>query len=257
MEDLLASDRVVFGLECPVLHEALVGDKDIGSSRILGKHVSGYNWTTGEMSLLPATSNGTVAGTTVTPSTAGGTICASVANNNNINTSGVFSSSTINATTTNTSSQPPPPPAPTLPQLSGSWPHEDIFRLILTSRPNSVNPAASENLAIRVASMWGLIDMIHLLLADPRVDCEAADHESVRSASDGRVLYDSLGMERSVVHRNVLDVLFARYVRKHGMDVAMDVWREIARQENEFGSPMLKEVCEDVFSEAKKRLLKK
>ena len=59
--------------------------------------------------------------------------------------------------------------------------HIDVVRLLLAD--GRVNPAASDNYAIRLASENGRTDVVRLLLADGRVDPAAKDNYAIREAS--------------------------------------------------------------------------
>lgn len=51
-----------------------------------------------------------------------------------------------------------------------------------------VNPAANDNIAIRVASTWGKTNVVKVLLEDPRVDPAAKNNDAIESARrSGRV----------------------------------------------------------------------
>ena len=61
------------------------------------------------------------------------------------------------------------------------WDFTDAFKLLLSD--SRVNPSAQNNLAVRVASMYGHFEIVKLLLADDRVNPSAQNNQAFIDAS--------------------------------------------------------------------------
>ncbi len=60
----------------------------------------------------------------------------------------------------------------------------DILQLLL--QDPRVDPSVNDNAPVRVAASVGIADIMEMLLAHPKVDPSALDNEAIREAARGR-----------------------------------------------------------------------
>ena len=60
-----------------------------------------------------------------------------------------------------------------------------IVEWVLENMGGRVDPSANDNRAIKLASQYGHVDVVRLLLADPRVDPSAIGNRAIQDASEG------------------------------------------------------------------------